>query len=87
MTLNGISIQIQFNSIQLKRNGVQIVGNNIENMFVNMVLECFFKDMNLKMCLSIPLFTHEWYKQIEIPLATYVFSAIAILVYVLTSKS
>ncbi len=37
MTLHEISIQIQ-----LKRNGVQISGNSTENMFVNMVLECFF---------------------------------------------
>jgi hypothetical protein len=38
MTLHAISIQIQ-----LKRNGVQIGGNSIENMFVNMVLEFFKK--------------------------------------------
>ncbi len=26
----------------------------------------FFKKTDLKICLSIPLFTHEWYKQIVI---------------------
>jgi len=38
MALHAISIQIQF-----KRNGVQIGGNSIENMFGNMVLEFFLK--------------------------------------------
>ncbi len=38
MTLHAISIQIQLN-----RNGVQIGGKSIENMFVNNVLECFLK--------------------------------------------
>jgi hypothetical protein len=38
MALHAISIPIKF-----KRNGVQIGGNGIENMFVNIVLELFFK--------------------------------------------
>jgi hypothetical protein len=61
MTLHTISIQIQ-----LKINGVQICGNSFENMVLNMMLECFLKYTNLKICLSIPLFTHEWYKQIVV---------------------
>ncbi len=45
--LNGIACNFILDTIQIqfKRNGVQIGGNGIEKMFVNMVLD-FFKRHN-----------------------------------------
>jgi hypothetical protein len=47
--LNGIACNFILDTIQIqfKRNGVQIGGNGIEKMFVNMVLD-FFKRHNFK---------------------------------------
>ncbi len=48
--------QLDEDSIELKKNGMQIGGVSMKNLVVNMVLDVFWKDTNLKKHNSMPLY-------------------------------